>query len=104
MKMHDELSEDVIDRFNKLIISWSTLNTWPVPYDSLIVLRLIISFPSLSTKLLYRSKSLCNLKISELKVGYNFYLENTVPVIEYFRNKGILIEFFSLNFIFSSPS
>ena len=27
-----------------------------------------------------------------LKVGYNFYLENTVPVIEYFRNKGILIE------------
>ena len=42
----------------------------------------------------------CNVELTKrnddneetLKVGYNFYLENTVPVVEYFRNKGILIE------------
>ena len=42
----------------------------------------------------------CNVELTKrnddneetLKVGYNFYLENTVSVVEYFRNKGILIE------------
>ena len=42
----------------------------------------------------------CNVELTKrnddneesLKVGYNFYLENTIPVVEYFRNKGILIE------------
>ena len=42
----------------------------------------------------------CNVELTKrnddnedsLKVGYNFYLEKTIPVVEYFRNKGILVE------------
>ena len=42
----------------------------------------------------------CNVELTKrnddnedsLKVGYNFYLEKTLPVVEHFRNKGILVE------------
>ena len=42
----------------------------------------------------------CNVELTKrnddneetLKIGYNAYLENATPVIEYFREKGILIE------------
>ena len=42
----------------------------------------------------------CNVELTKrnddnedsLRVGYDFYLEKTIPVVEYFRNKGILIE------------
>ena len=42
----------------------------------------------------------CNIELTKrnddnedsLRVGYDFYLEKTIPVVEYFRNKGILVE------------